>query len=377
MQMDFSQPASCRDVPQRHLVHIFPGFGTGGSQTRFMQLVRGIPRHYRHTVLSLDGQTGMARHIPADRAVEVITPAVGKGSGLKNWMRCRSILRQLQPDLLLTYNWGAIDWCISNRLAPLCPHVHIEDGFGPEEKDRQLVRRVWTRRMVLTGSNSSLVVPSRRLERLALGVWKISHKIVKYIPNGIDCARFDCRRQEIAPRRPLVIGTVATFRAEKNLERLIRLFNRLEAQKSEEAELVIVGDGPERRKLEHAARCSRAANRIFFTGASVTPEKELARFDIFALTSDTEQMPLSILEAMAAGLPIVSFAVGDVPQMVAPENRAFASTALADEKGFLERLVQLTASPVLRRQLGDANRAWARANYDQKLMLESYLQLFG
>jgi len=370
--MNFSQSAIFTGGPRKHLVHVFPGFGMGGSQSRFVQLVKAIPCRYRHTILSLDGTIEMARHFPAGCAVEVRVPEIDKASGLKSWLRRRVTLRELRPDLLVTYNWGAMDWCISNRLAPLSPHVHIEDGFGPEEKHRQLARRIWTRRMILSGSNSTVVVPSRRLEGLALDVWKLPQRTVRYIPNGIDCARFD--RPKRPDRSRLVIGTVATLRAEKNLKRLIHLFSLL---KGKEADLVIVGDGPERKDLEQAADRSPAASRIFFTGASASPEKELERFDIFALTSDTEQMPLSVLEAMACGLPVISFAVGDVPQMVAPENREFATMPLSDDKGYVEKLERLAASPLLRRQLGDANRAWALAHYDQKLMLESYLQLFG
>lgn len=374
--MNFSQSAVGGDVTPKHLVHVFPGFGMGGSQSRFLQLLRAIPHRYRHTVLSLDGKIDAARHIPADSAVEVTVPKIEKRSGPKSWLRCRSALKELRPDLLVTYNWGAMDWCISNRWAPLSPHVHIEDGFGPEEKDRQLERRVWTRRMILASSHSKVVVPSRKLEALALGVWKIPVGVLKYIPNGIDCARFDCRRQYVRDR-PLVIGTVATLRAEKNLERLIRLFALFMAQGGHDARLVIVGDGAERHKLELAAGASSYGDRISFTGASANPERELAGFDIFALTSDTEQMPLSVLEAMASGLPVVSFAVGDVPQMVAPENRPFATIALPDDDGFVEKLTSLAASFSQRRQIGEANRELVRSCYDQKLMLERYLQLFG
>src|SRR3982751_2975864 len=142
----------------KHLVHVFPGFSVGGSQSRFVQLIRGAGQRYRHTVLSLDGRTEMADHLPDDAGVKVITPAIQKGSGLGTWVRCHRQLRQLRPDLLVTYNWGSIDWCISNFFVPLARHIHIEDGFGPEEKSRQLRRRVWARRLALTGANSTVGV---------------------------------------------------------------------------------------------------------------------------------------------------------------------------------------------------------------------------
>jgi glycosyltransferase involved in cell wall biosynthesis len=319
----------------------------------------------------------MARHLPDGSAVKVITFAIQKGSGLGTWAHCRRQLRQLRPDLLVTYNWGSMDWCISNLFVPLARHIHIEDGFGPEEKSRQLRRRVWTRRLALRGANSTVVVPSHSLERLAREDWKIPEANLRYVPNGVDCLRFSCVRA-LPEGRPLVIGTVATIRPEKNLGRLVRLFNALAVQPGLPAlELVIVGDGPERMALEEEARRSRCVTQIRFTGASSFPERELSKFDIFALTSDTEQMPLSILEAMASGLPVVSFAVGDVTEMVSPQNRAFASIPLDDDAGFVEKLRSLALAPALCTELGKANRCWAGMHFDQALMLKRYIELFG
>lgn len=320
----------------------------------------------------------MADHLPKGGGVDVITPAIPKGSGLGTWAHCRRQLRQFQPDLLVTYNWGSMDWCISNLLAPLARHVHIEDGFGPEEKSRQLRRRVWTRRVALASRNSTIVVPSRTLEQLAREEWKIPAARLKYVPNGVDCTRFGRGPRPPRGGRPLVLGTVATVRPEKNLGRMIHLFNILAAQPEAPAlELVIVGDGPERARLEEVARRSAFPDKIRFTGASATPELELEKFDIFALTSDTEQMPLGVLEAMASRLPVISFAVGDVPHMVAPENRAFVCIPLQNDAEFVEQLRLLASSEFLRASLGEANRAWAQKHFDQGLMLKCYMELFG
>jgi glycosyltransferase involved in cell wall biosynthesis len=348
----------------------------GGSQSRFVQFVRGVPERYRHTVLVQDGKLDMAQFLPAGSAVEVIPTLLRRGFG--GWAGRRAMLRQLRPDLLITYNWGAMDWCLANYVAPITRHVHIEDGFGPEERNRQLRRRVWTRRFALSGRNNLVVVPSQSLERLARNIWRLPAANLRYIPNGVDCARFAGERREWLPGQPLVVGTVATLRPEKNLQRLLRLFCVLAAEEGgDRLELIIVGDGPERAKLEAMARASACADRIRFTGATATPERELCKFDIFALTSDTEQMPLSVLEATASALPIISFAVGDLRNMVAPKNEAFVSIPLSDDAGFLEKLRLLAGSAALRTRLGTANRAWTRERYDQGLMLDRYVALFG
>ena len=98
-------------------------------------------------------------------------------------------------------------------------------------------------------------------------------------------------------RRPdeLVIGTVAPLRPEKNIGRLLRTFATLDT--SITARLVVAGDGIERRRLEGLAEELGITDRVVFTG-QITPETVLATFDIFALSSDTEQMPNALLEAL-------------------------------------------------------------------------------
>jgi glycosyltransferase involved in cell wall biosynthesis len=99
--------------------------------------------------------------------------------------------------------------------------------------------------------------------------------------------------------------------------------------------------------------------------------------DIFALTSDTEQMPFSVIEAMAAGLPIVSFNVGDVPLMVAQENATMACVPSRDDESFFEYVLDLADHAELRQQIGEANRAKAAALFDENAMASAYAELFG
>src|SRR5262249_49463749 len=153
-----------------------------------------------------------------------------------------------------SYGWGAVEWGLVNRYWPIAPHIHLEDGFGPEESETvQLRRRVYLRRIAF-GQHTRIIVPSRTLWNVATNYWKVAPSRLSLIPNGIDCQRFSPKKD----KKPLielgvdqggvVIGTVAALRPEKNLARLITAFAQL--AKEITAHLVIAGEGPERIRLQ-------------------------------------------------------------------------------------------------------------------------------
>jgi glycosyltransferase involved in cell wall biosynthesis len=348
---------------------VFPGFGVGGAQVRFCALANRLGNRCRHIVVSLNGDlTCCERLLPG---LDMVFPEAGHRPRrmAEAVLRARRVLRGLGPDLVVTSNWGAIEWAAGARLAGL-PHIHTEDGFGPEERARQLPRRVLMRRWVLRASK--VVLPSRNLLRIAGETWRLPRANLRYIPNGIDLARFaDAVPAKLPPGDGPVIGTVAALRPEKNIARLLQAFAAVRATRK--VRLVIVGDGPERRALEALAQALHIDGDTYFAGHSTQAQAWLAGFDVFALSSDTEQMPLSLLEAMAAGLACVCTDVGDVRAMLADANRDFV--APADQGALAEALRRVLRAD--RPAIGAANRAKAAADFDQETMFARYAELLG
>lgn len=366
-----------RDPP--HLFHVFSSFEVGGQQMRFAKIANRLERRYRHTIVSVDGNTDCLDRLDPGLDVTVLPVDVEKGRALslRNLARFRRVLRDRRPDLLLTYAWGAVEWGLANRLPARCPHLHFEDGFGPDEAiGRHFRRRIWFRRVALAGP-TEVIVPSRLLERIALESWRIPRRRVRFIPNGIDCARFAAAPdgKALPPRRPgeLLVGSVGTLRREKNFGRLLRAFAALPPDPP--ARLVLIGDGPDRPALEAAARDLGIGDRVDFRGNMMNPERALGLLDVFAISSDTEQMPLSLLEAMAAARPVVSTDVGDVRAMVTEENRPLV-VERDDEAALAAALRRLLTDATLRRRLGNANRARVVREYGEEAMLETYDRLF-
>ena len=138
------------------------------------------------------------------------------------------------------------------------------------------------------------------------------------------------------------------------------------------ARLVIVGQGEALGALQARTGALGVAGCVLFAGHSTTPERWMASFDIFALSSDTEQMPLSVLEAMAAGLVVVATDVGDVRLMVAAGNAPFI--VARDAGALADALARAAAAGAA---VGAANQARAQAEYDQAAMLRRYRALLG
>jgi glycosyltransferase involved in cell wall biosynthesis len=357
------------------LLHVFSTLAVGGPQVRTADLVSGFGAAFEHVFVAVDGRTDALDRLRFAAPVRRRALAFAKGRGLAagNLRRVVRLIAEERPDLLLTYNFGALEAALANRLWCGLPHLHFEDGFGPEESPaRQLRRRVWLRRLAL-GGRAQVVVPSRTLERVALETWKLPRPRVHHVPNGIDLARFTTLpRPEAAPDRPVRIGAVGALRAEKNLARLLRA--AAEVARTRALEVHLAGDGPERAGLE--ALAGELGLDVRFHGHLAAPETLLAALDLYALSSDTEQMPYGLLEAMAAGLPVVATDVGDVRSLLPPESRGFVVPPGADA-ALAERLGALVDDPALRRARGDDHARWAARHFARATMFEAYAGLFA
>jgi glycosyltransferase involved in cell wall biosynthesis len=338
---------------------------------RLVALTKGLGREFAHTILSLSGDRGAAGFLSPDLAVDFVEAPSAAGSLMARLPRYRKLLRARAPDLLVTYNWGSIEWALANGAAEI-PHIHIEDGFGPEESKRQFPRRVWTRRLALR--RSILVVPSVTLKEMALKVWHLNKASVRYIPNGIEprerfTTHLDDLNLGLPANRPL-IAWAGALRREKNLSRLLRAFAPLKR----EASLLVIGDGPEMGAARAEAESLSIAAHVRFLGRREDVRDILMQCDILALSSDTEQMPLVVLEAMDAGLPIAATAVGDVKYMVCEENRPYIVQGSDPELGTAMRA--LVADGSVRRAIGFANQRRLRQDYAAQDMIAAYRALF-
>ena len=366
------------EVSRKTILHVFSSLELAGSQRRFIEYLEHTATDFHHTVYAMDGNYEALLHTDKARKVSEDEQLVKKGNTFKASLQCRKLLKRFSPDLLITYNWGATEWALANRFLPICPMIHIQDGFTEDEVYAERRRRVFLRQ-VSYRSCKYVIVPSRALEKLVKWSWKLPEGILRHVPNGIDIARFQkpakadlVQAFSIDTKRPIV-GTIAGLRPEKNVGRLIEAFSHVEDH-IEGVQLVIIGGGIGMAALKMLAGRVCKPGSVILTGNLSEPEHILPTFDVFSLSSDTEQMPLSVIEAMAAGLPVVSTDVGDIAQMVSDENRPYVAGSKASTLS--AGITELLASPEKAKSIGAVNRTKAEDTYSIGVMVETYDDLF-
>jgi glycosyltransferase involved in cell wall biosynthesis len=365
------------------ILHLHSSFNLGGQESRTVRLMNHFGDQAEHIVLSaVDDAFGAADAI--DRRVKVQFPkdAAPSLKGMPAIGRYRRLAQYMKKfHLVLSYNWGAMDGVMAHTLFTrsmnLPPLIHHEDGFNHDEINRLKNRRNWFRTIALQRSNA-LVVPSKTLEQIARTIWHQPLDKICRFPNGIDTEHFNRRPQRGAfpgfQKRDgeIVVGTIAGLRTVKNLPRLVRAV----AAAGPNVRLAIAGDGPERGAIMAEAERLGIAERVMMPGFLRDPARYIRLFDIFALSSDSEQYPISLVEAMTSAIPVVSTDVGDVRNIVVPDNLPFI-VPRTDETALAQAIKELASDGELREKLGTANRALACSQYDEATMFARYRQLYG
>jgi glycosyltransferase involved in cell wall biosynthesis len=372
------QPRKALDRPLR-VLQLHGTFDQGGKEARVVRLMNHWGKRATHDILLGDADA-MAARAGIDPSIAVRFLAIPRLGGPPGPAKFLALARLMKDyDLILSFNWGAMDGVMAHRLLRrarrLPPLIHHEDGFNADEAAGRIPARNSYRQIALAGARA-LVVPSNELAHIAATEWNQRAEKVHQIPNGIDVSSYAGKRPAsiipgLEPDGRLIVGTLAGLRPVKNLRRLVNAVAPLK----DRLRLVIVGDGEERAEIR-AEAASLGMDDIVMPGFLPRPQDYVGAFDIFALSSDSEQFPISLVEAMSAGLPVVSTDVGDVSAMVSASNRPYIveTDSVPD---FSAALADLADDTALRTRIGEDNRKRALRCFDEKVMFGLYAQLYG
>jgi glycosyltransferase involved in cell wall biosynthesis len=292
--------------------------------------------------------------------------------------RFLSLLRRIRPEVLLTVDapYAVLYAVLAKRLKIARKLVIAVHSFGKIKRTREMA---FARRFA-AGATDVLIALTESHRRFLLEQegWQ-AHEVV-VIPNGVDLQRFtpeggNLREQwGLSPNTP-AFGVVAGLRPEKNLFRFLRVAQQV-LSALVEARAFVVGDGELRHDLETSSQQMQCASRIVFTGALHDIPAVWRSLDVAVLTSDTEVLPMTLIEAAACAVPAVSTDVGAVRDVVLDGQTGFV-VPVEDEDTLAERILYLLRHPEERRAMGRRAREHAEAHFDLRQMVERYAQVLA
>jgi len=364
--------------PERkpRILHIHPSFVEKGTNAARMMSALGTGcDHALATCGEGRGEVSLAGGVHAH--VRTDFPAL---AGKPTPGRLVAIAQAMAPyDLVLTHDWDAMNAVMAHTVFAqalgLPPLIHHEGFVGREGSGNSSTRRNWFRRVAL-GRTHALVVPSRAMEQVALNVWKLPRSRVRRVPPGIDTSAFagkpDPKALRLVKRKgERWVGTVADLQPGERLPDIVKACAKL----PDNWHLVILGEGPERDTIADAADALEVSDRVHLPGPIADHARVIGLFDIFACASLSEAVPVTIIEAMAAGLPVVAPRTGDIEAVVAQPNRS-ALTVPGDVASLAEALAVLVRDTEWRRDIGIANRDLARAEFDEAHMTAACREIY-
>lgn len=354
-----------------HVLHIHPDRDAA-------ELIGQYGRKLRHTIVSDDDlvMQAMPRGLTLKRASHF-----PKLKGMPSPGRLQKIARAMTPfDLVLSHGWDAMNAAMAHTLfkdaMQLPPLIHHEASLGDAEEKRLSKRRTWYRRIAL-GKSSGLVVPSERLEEVALVDWQQPLGRVKRIAPGVDTKLFAKQPKPdgfrvIKRAGEFWLGTHVDNADAQDLPMLVRAFSVLNPA----WHLIVVGDSTGRSESEKAIEALELDDRVHWVGPTAQPEKLLGLFDIFAQAQDAGGFPLVGVQAMAAGVALIVSDEGELAHTVAEANHPWLFQK-GDETALGKKLAGLAKENDARRAAGEANRAHAVARYDREKTIATYRRLYG
>lgn len=359
------------------VLFVITSMPVGGAETLLVSLIRALDRKRLVPEICCLKEPGpLGEQVAAE--VPLHSRLIRGRTDVAVVERLRRLMRDRHIDAVVTV--GAGDKMFWGRIAARLAGVPVvlsalhstgwPDGIGRLNR-------------MLTPLTDGFIAVARRHGDYLADVEHLPRHRVFVIPNGVDTDRFryspelrlQMRQQWNIPATAPVVGIVAALRPEKNHGRFLETARRV-ADEVEDLHLVITGDGPERAAIESRASQLGLADRLRMTGNSGEIPGILSMLDLFALSSDNEANPVSILEALSCQRPVVAPLVGSIDETVRHGQTGFVYER-DDVAAAAQHWCEVLGDPALAAQLGRMGRALVEAEWSLRAMANGYMDLIA
>jgi glycosyltransferase involved in cell wall biosynthesis len=360
------------------VMQIVPNFGVGGAQRLAMHLILGLPKErFDVCVVSLYGpsSTDIEEKI-ALSGTSIYYLMKRRGFDYKMLSKIHKLVNSTKPDILHTHEYVLKYVLPSLYLHPGIAAVHTVHNLAEREVaayDRWIHHLAFKSRVTPVSIATEVSVSIER-------VYGIRNPVL--IPNGIPTELYatpkvspeQWRKREGFSSDDILFVSVARLSAQKNHELLLDAFASVAAQ-DERVHLLLVGDGELRSWIETSIVHRRLSGRVHLCGIRYDIPDILNACDVFVLSSNWEGNPLAVMEAMAAGLPVICTSVGGIPDLVEHGVSGFL-VSKGDVQEFTRYMVKLAKLPGERHRIGTLARNRAAEHFGLEKVTKSYEQLY-
>jgi glycosyltransferase involved in cell wall biosynthesis len=368
---------AARDRPT--ICQVLHSLNVGGAEMLAARLARHLADQFRFVFACLDDLGTLGHELRSEGfAVEVLGRQSGIDLGCAR--RLAAFARRERAGLLHAHQYTPFFYCRApGTLIPRPPVLFNEHGrFFPDlpSRKRMVFNRLFLRR------KDRVVAVGESVKQALIANEGIPAGRIEVIYNGVRLNDFstssDLRRQVraelgIDPAAPVAIQ-VARLDYLKDHCTAIRAAERISRQLPG-FRLLVVGEGPERAKIEADIVARKLAGNVILLGLRTDVRRLLAAADLFLLTSISEGIPVTLIEAMGARLPVVSTAVGGIKEVVRPEETGLVAPA-GDDAQLAAAVVRLLTDPSMAHSFGNAGRARAEEMFSEDQMHGQYVQLY-
>lgn len=349
------------------IVQIIPSFGMGGAETMCAalsgQLLRG---GHQVSAISLSGEKTVISRRLEESGVPVYYLDKALGSGLKCVKPLGQLLKNLRPQVIHTHLHALKYAALASSGVPIIHTIHNQAAQEAVFLDRQIGKYCFHRGRALP------VALTREIRQSIAEVYALPEEKVSLVPNGIDLSACH-EKADYALHYPVEIIHVGRFFPQKNHAAILGAAAILK-KKGINARIHCYGDGPLMEQTRQQARELGLENTVIFEGVSNDVFTPMAQADLFILPSGWEGMPMTIIEAMGTGLPVIAARVGGVPDMVTDGESGLLIAPTAEE--LAQAIEKLVRDEALRQSLGRHAREAAQA-FSLEAMARGYEALYA
>lgn len=370
-------------TPPPLVVHLLYRLDFGGLETLLIDCINGMPvDKYRHAIVCLTDYTDFANKI---NKPDIALFALHKppGLGLSTHWQLWRLLRRLRPSILHTYNLSAVEYAPVAALANVPVRVHGEHGRDARDPLGSNRRHNLLRRLMLPFYDCyyAISVDLHNWLRDVIGVPEHKNLLLE---NGIDTKRFQPPTKGVRIATPalpegcFVFGTVGRIQDVKDHAGLVDAFIALLSlvpQQRRQLRLAIIGDGPLLPALKAKVEAAGISDLVWLPGARMDIDVLMRSFSVFVLSSIAEGTPVTILEAMASGLPTLSTSVGGVPEVVQDGVTGMLVPA-SDPTALAQAMARYVEQPQLAAQHGAAGLIRSHQHYSLHAMVAAYSGMY-